>query len=366
MRTAFLAAAFVALTPVAFAAPAEPLSLDEALALADRRNPEIVALREELEGLRTRAAEAKSPSRADKAAPAPGSADDLEERLRGARIAVAEARVEHHRVVLAAEVRSAFARCSAGRALLKISEESGVAADDALRLAEERRSQGREPPAAVEHARLVLARARQEHASIEQRLARAVVDLLELLGAPVTETLRMRGALPERSIPVEPFDSLVARALLERADLRAARAEYDAALDAQSLSARRRPGVKSGATGSRASPDVPREGETAEARIARADRALRSLENAIRVDVAAAETRVRNANVAVAASVNVPLALIADERKSFLDAYRDGSMGLSQLLAALRDAYEVRRHEVLALEELANADGDLRRAVGAR
>lgn len=94
---------------------------------------------------------------------------------------MAEARLEHRRVLLAAEVRSAFARCSAARALLKLSEGSGVASDGALRLAEDGRTQGREPAAAVEQARLALARARQEHALLERRLARAAGDLLVLL-----------------------------------------------------------------------------------------------------------------------------------------------------------------------------------------
>ena len=86
----------------------------------------------------------------------------------------------------------------------------------------------------------------------------------------------------------------------------------------------------------------------------------------IRIDVAAAETWVRNANVSVGASVNVGLAPLDEERKALLDAYRDGSMGLPQVLAALRDAHEVRREEVVALEELATAEGDLRRALGTR
>lgn len=175
----------------------------------------------------------------------------------------------------------------------------------------------------------------------------------------------IKESLSERSVPVEQFDSLLSRALRERADLRAARREYDAALDAQGLSARRRSRAKSEASGSRAGSAIPEEGETAEARITHAFRAQQSLENAITVDVAAAETRVRNANVSVAAWVNVGLAPLDEERKALLDAYRDGSMGLSQVLAALRDAYEVRRQEVLALEELAAAEGDLRRALGA-
>lgn len=268
-------------------------------------------------------------------------------------------------MLLAAEVRGAFARCSAARALLKLSEGSGIAADSALRLAEERSAQGREPTASVEHARLALARVRQEHALHERKLARSASDLLVLMGAPVTEMLPIRGSLPGRSLPVEHFDALLERALRERADLRAARREYDAALDEQSLAARRRSRANSKADRSRA-PPAQQEGDTAEARIARTFRSMEMLEDVVRVDVAAAETRVRNANVSVAASVNVGLSPLEEERKALLGAYREGSMALSQVLAALRDAYEVRREEVIALEELAMADGDLRRALGAR
>lgn len=238
MRMASIAAALLCATDVASAAATESLSLEEAVALADRRNPEIVALRQELEELRTRTSDPTPAPGAGKGSAKPGSTADLEARLRRAVLAAAEARFEHRRVLVAAAVRSAFARCSAGRALRKLSEDSGVAANEMLRLAEERRSQGRESAAAIEHARLALARARQENAAIEQALSRAVVELLVLLGAPVTESLVIKGALPVRSVTMEPFDSLVTRALRDRADLRATRIDYEAALDAQSLAAK--------------------------------------------------------------------------------------------------------------------------------
>ena len=366
MRKTIFIVTFASLTPVAAtAAPMEALSADEAVAYADRRNPDIGALRAEVEALRTRVAEDKGASRGEGAVAAAGSAEDLEERLRASVLSVAEARLEHRRVLLAADVRSAFARCSAARALLKLSEGSGIASDSALRLAEERRAQGREPAAAVEHARLGLARARQEQALLEWKLARAASELLVLLGAPVTEAIPIKGSLPERSVPVGDFESLLARALAERADLRAASKEYDAALDAQSLGAKRRSRSKSEAGDSRSLPAILEEDGTAEVRITRAFRAMQSLKSGIAIDVAAAETRVRNANVSVAASANVGLTSVDEQRKALLDAYRDGSMGLSQVLAALRDAWEVRRQEVLALEELATAEADLRRALGA-
>lgn len=356
-------AALVISTQAAPAAPSVPLSLEELVALADRRNAEIVALRRELDELR--AADSKAPRGADRAPATPGSVEDLEIRMRNSLLSAAEARFEHRRVLLAAKVRSAFARYSAGRALRKLSEDSALAAAETLRLAEERRAQGRESSASVEHARLALARSRQESAAIEQRLSQSLIELFVLVNTPTNGSLVLKGALPQRSIVVEHSDALVARALRDRADLRAARSDYETALDAQSLAAKNAPRPNAPPR-SRGVPSSPEQGESPEALITSADVAVQSLQEAIRFDVALAEGRVRNANAAVAASVNIDLALVAEDRKLFLDAYRDGTMPLSQVLSALRDAYDVRRQEVLALEELADADADLRRAVGDR
>lgn len=359
----FVAALFIS-AQAAPAAPSEPLSLEELAALADRRNAEIVALRRELDELR--AADSKAPRRADRPPATPGSVEDLELRIRNSLLSAAEARFEHRRVLLAAKVRSAFARYSAGRALRKLSDDSALAAADTLRLAEQRRAEGRESSASVEHARLALARSRQESAAIEQRLSQSLIELFVLVNTPANGSLVLKGALPQRSIVVEPSDALVARALRDRADLRAARSDYETALDAQSLAAKDVPRPSAAAPRSRGSGSSRDQRESPEAVIASADASVRSLQDAIRFDVALAEARVRNANAAVAASVNIDLALVAEDRKLFLDAYRDGAMPLSQVLMALRDAYEVRRQEVLALEELADADADLRRAVGGR
>lgn len=357
-------AALVISAQAAPAAPSEPLSLEELVALADRRNAEMVALRRELDELR--AADLKAPRGADRTPATPGSVEDLELRIRNGLLSAADARLEHRRVVLAAKVRSAFARYSAGRALRKLSEDSALAATETLRLAEQRRAQGRESSASVEHARLALARSRQESAAIEQRLSQSLLELFVLVNTPANGSLVLKGALPQRSIVVEPSDSLVAHALRDRADLRAARSDYETALDAQSLAARNAPRPNTPAPRSRGFASSPDQGESPEAVITSADVAVRSLQDAIRFDVALSEARVRNANAAVAASVNIDLALVAEDRKLFLDAYRDGTMPLSQVLSALRDAYEVRRQEVLALEDLADADADLRRAVGDR
>lgn len=342
------------------------LTLDEALALADRRNAQIDARRRELEDLRGSLTAGMENSATQPATdPAGGATSTLPitERRREALQASAQAKLDHERVEIAAKVRVAFARVVAGHELVNLAR-SLVEAREAIAHTAERSQHTKASLAAIQElARQGVARARLELLGAERRAARAVGDLLLVLGATADEFGGTTGTLPTGPMAVPELEASVSAALAKRPELAAARREYEAALDSQDLlSAARRHKEPNRAL----APEDVRATTDAVARVRQAHETVVKLERAVPVEVAAAGTRVVLANRALVVFGESGLASFEDARALFTAAFQEGALPAVQLSAALEEAYELQRQAFMAREELAIAAADFKRALGER
>lgn len=356
-RPACLVAAILAVTSPAQAATAS-LTLDQAQALARKQNPEYLAFRAEVDALRGSLAQPPS-------LPSGLSSPDLERatvvgrRVRAAKNAAADGRLAQRGFQLDADVRAAFARCLAGREFARIAEQARGTAEEA---AKEAKDSSAAAALEGELARVLEVRFRQEVAAAQQRLASSVGEFLRLLGASAKETLTITGSLAGLQRSMELGDHLVDRALDDRMDLQAARKELEAALDVQAIEGASATASKGrqdeGRTASRLSP--------VDLQAARSDRALRDLEREIWIEVSVAMTRVHHARNTVSAYASGGLQPFASQMELLSQAHRSGTLRAGELSSALRDIFEAAKQHIIALEELAVAEANLVRALGAK
>lgn len=347
---AFVAAIVVSTVLVSSvrAAPAKPaMSLEQALTVADRLNPDLAASRAELDLVKRRIGPA-APGQAEAAGAKPPT-----DRVRNAAIGAAEARLERLRMEVAAEVRAAFASAIVAREIRRQAEETRVFLESAL--TELERGKKRAAPAALEVARVAVIRARQEVTSAETHFSRASSRMLLLLGAGEGDTLRIAGELADEIAIPGRADVLAKEALAARPDVRAARLEREVADGA----------VRVGELRRAETPAAPADLD-AELRLARAERTVRELEASVQLQVASALNRARDANAAVSAYLSLSLVPPATARAQLIEAYRSGAMSFVEIAFAARESFEAARQHFASLEALAEADANLRLALGER
>ncbi len=390
----------------ATAAGAEPLTSERAVELALERNPELAAVAADARAAGARLSGAElllhsNPELSAGAGPRRNGAarsTDLEVSLsqrvevfgqRGARIDVAQAerdaaekRLAARRVAVAAEVRSAFARVLAADRLVALAREEIAVAREAVRAVERRLELGGTSQLEVNAARVEAGRAARAVAVATRRVSAARAELRTLLGSDAGTPFEVAGELPRPSgVGALDADALGKRALEARADLVAARRELDAAEAEQRVAAREALPVPAiGARYSREEGadivlgtltfDVPLFNRNpagrgvASARVARAQAELAAAERRIRADVLVAIARLETARDAAQAFEGEALASAEANVSLATRAYEAGKIGLAELLLIRRSAVEARRDHLEALEELAEAEAELARAVG--
>lgn len=146
-----------------------------------------------------------------------------------ARVAAAQARLAQTRVGVLAGARRAFLLAQAARDRLRIVLEAEAVADELRSFASERLRLGAGTQLESNVAAAAAGRARAERLAAERRLRLARAELATAVAAPRGELPDAAGAFPSLSPPIETADVFVARALTERADLRAVRQESLAA-----------------------------------------------------------------------------------------------------------------------------------------
>lgn len=299
-----------------------------------------------------------------------------------AQLSVSDARLEALRVELAAEVRGAFARTLAAEQQLRLAEEGRTLADQSLKAAEERQVAGAASRIEVNTARVELGRAAREVALATQRRTVALAEFRLLLGLEPPDELVLQGGLRPGFIPSAPsVEALVEHALAQRADVRAARSELEAARAEARLAAREAlPSPRLGASygleeGAQIiqgtlSVELPllnrnqaARGVSA-ARVVQAEASLGATERLVRSEVGLALERYRAARAAAEVFSEDVLAALQQNLELVNEAYRAGKVDFLQLLLIRRDALDARRGYIETLEELANADAQLKRAVG--
>ncbi len=311
---------------------------------------------------------------------------------RGARIdaaealvASAEATLQSRRVVVASDVREAFARRLAASQRLRIADEALALAEEALRAAEARQRSGAASKIEVNAARSSLGRAVRERALAVQRDAAAVGTFVVLVGLDPGAPVTLEGDLS--TAPGEPpaLPSLVERALVQRPDVRSARHEVEAARAERRLAGREtlptpRLGVtyvEEGDVGGKAritqgvlAFDLPLFNRNqggrgvAAARLVQAERALDALTRAVHTEVGVAATRLSAASTAAQAYAGGLLTGLEENMELVTEAYRAGKVGFFELLVIRRETLDARIGYIDALEELQAARAQLARATG--
>lgn len=384
---------------------ARPLSPDESVALALERSPRLLSARAEAAAARARLQGAflllqANPELQGAVGPRwrdTGNSIDIgvgvSQRLevfgqRGARKAAAEAqltasdaRLEALRVELAAEVRGAFARALAAEQEVRLADEGRTLAEQSLRAAEDRHAAGAASRIEVNTARVELGRAAREVALAARRRIVALAALRLLLGLEPSDELALQEGSRPGALAPPSIDALVERALARRADVKAARSEVEAARAEAKLATREAlPSPRLGASYSREEGaniiqgtlgiELPffnrnqaARGVTA-ARVAQAEASLGATERLVRSEIVLALERYRAASAAADVFNEEVLAALQQNLELVNEAYRAGKVDFLQLLLIRRDALDARRDYIQTLEELANADAQLKRAVG--
>lgn len=311
---------------------------------------------------------------------------------RGARIdtaqallASAEATLESRRVQVAGEVREAFARRLAAAQRLQLADQALALAEEALRAAEARQRSGAASKIEVNAARSSLGLAVREKALAVQRDAAAMGAFVVLVGLDPGVQVTLAGDLS--GAPGEPpaLTSLVERALAQRADVRAARNEVEAARAERRLAGREAlPSPRLGVTYSEEGDvggnaritqgvvafDLPLFNRNqggrgvAAARVVQSERALDALTRLVHTEVGVAATRVTAATAAAQAYTGGLLTGLEENMELVNEAYRAGKVGFFELLVIRRETLGARIGYIDALEELQTARAQLARALG--
>jgi cobalt-zinc-cadmium efflux system outer membrane protein len=383
----------------------ESLGVERAVTLALERSAEVAALAAEARAARARLEEAQlvlraNPELAVAVGPRtrPGETTaDVEVAIsqevepfgtRGARIDVAhaereaaEAQLAARRVEVAALARQAFARALTSERLEALGGEALALARESVRVAERRQAVGDASQLEVNAARVEVGRALREAQIARRASALAIAELRVVLGMDPSADVHLAEEVPPPLRPAVSIDRLVASALESRGDLRAARHELEAArADRRRASREWLPAPRIGAAYKReegadvvlGSLELPiplfnrNQGArgTAAARVTRAERTLEAAERRARQEIVLALQRADAAREAVRAFEGDILSASQDNLTLTTKAYESGKLRLAELLLVRRSAIETRRGQIEALEELALAEGELRRALG--
>ncbi|MBS1151468.1 MAG: outer rane efflux protein [Myxococcaceae bacterium] len=383
---------------------AEPITLAEATRSALERNPALVAVRAEVAVARAKLDGASlllqtNPeltaaigARVSPRAPSLELDLGLEQRLevfgqRGARkdsaqatLSASEARRDGLQLAVTADVREAFGRALAAEQLLRLSEAGRALCLSSLKAAEERFAAGGATRIEVNTARVEIGRAARELALAQQHQVQSH-GALALLAGLRPEALVLAGTVKPAADRSADEPALVARALAQRPDLRAARAELEAARADQRLAAREwlpspRLGIRYGKeedahlVQGTIGFELPVFNQhqaargVAAGRLLQAEQAVSSLSLQIEVEVAMALSRYRAASVAAEAYAGEVLKAMEENTELVTAAYQAGKVDFLQLLLIQRQTLEARRGHIETLEELNAAEARLLRVVG--
>lgn len=222
---------------------------DELVAYALANNPEIEAVRREVEGAEALVKQAnlranpmlelsgaKNPATPANSLMVKGSLPLELYGRRGARVLVAQREVEVRRQILrdrerllAAEIRSKFGETLALVLKLSFTEETLAVTTQNYRLVSVRVDEGRIAPLERNMEVVELNRIRAMRETSQGRVEIALLELRNLIGMPMEETLRLRGDFDNLLNPLPPQAIATEQALQNRPDLLAARALVDLA-----------------------------------------------------------------------------------------------------------------------------------------
>lgn len=390
----------------AAAAAAEPLTLAEAVRLAEENNPDLRTLAAEVDAARALLRGASlllqaNPSLTASAGPRRSEAGDSRDSgvqlvqdfevagQRGARIGAAEAnvdaaqaRLEARRVELLAEVRERFGAALAATQRLDLATETLATARESLEAAEQRFAAGATALLEVNTARIEFGRLTREKAQAEGRQATARGELALVVGLDPRQPLDEQGELGLTS-SLLTADQAGRLALERRGELRAARRTLDAAKAEARLAERARfPNLRLGASYAREEEsdatvvqgivgiDLPLFNRNsaargvAAARVRQQEIALASTERRIHQEVVVAVARVRAARDAADGYAADVVEAMEQNMELATESHRAGKIDFLQLMVVRRQALDARAEYVDILEELDAASARLDRAVG--
>ncbi|MFP2956639.1 TolC family protein [Myxococcus sp. 1LA] len=291
-------------------------------------------------------------------------------------------RLESLQVELAADVRQAFGRALAAERALRLSEDALKLAEEGLKTAKERLEAGAASRIEMNIATVERGRARQEQVRATRLRGQTLAELKLLLGVDPSEDITLEHEFQTDMTPQPALPVLVERAAQQRQDVKAARAEWDAAraeLRVASRDALPRPSV--GLAYGREENDTILQGTfaidlpvfnrnqagrgTSAAREQQAQQRLAATERFVRAEVELALNRYQAAQAAAALFDTEVLAALQENQDLVTEAYRAGKVDFLQLLIIRREALEARRDYIEALEELNAAHAQLLRVMGA-
>jgi cobalt-zinc-cadmium efflux system outer membrane protein len=379
--------------PGGFGQQDNTITLEQALARARQRAPQILAAQARIDEARGRLAGAsvllqENPTIETAVGPrysASGDTTDFDvvlsqqfelggrraARITGARAAVDRETATSRDVVrrLLRDVSVAFARGLASKERLRLAEASNKIASELLHSMERRYQAGDVPILDVNLARNGSARARAELRSAQAALAAALGDLRILLGMTADEPLAVAGDLRERRR--FDLDSLVAR-VGDRPDLRALAAERsEAQADvrlgrgfrwptvAPTFSFKRDEGDRIVQGGLSLTLPIFNRGQelqaVGEARTRRLEREIEAAKRAVAVEVRTA-LEVYNMQVAAVEELERDALPSLEENETLARrSFEEGEIGLVELLLIRRDAFETRTSYAERLLEAAVA-----------
>jgi outer membrane protein, heavy metal efflux system len=388
--TRFVLVLALCLAPRGTHAQQNAMTLDQALARARQRAPQILAAQDRIDEARGRLRGAsillqENPTFEVSAGPRlsqSGNVTDYDVSLgqsfelggrRASRIAGAQAAVERETATsrdvlrrLLRDVSFGFVRSLAAKERLRLAEASSTIAAELFQSMNRRYQAGDVPILDVNLARNSAARARAEVSSAQAAYASAVGDLRVLLGMSAIESLDLTGDLHDR----RRFDlpPLLAHAG-ERPDLRALEAERrEAQADVRLGDGLRWPTIAPAFSYKRDSGDRVVQGGVSftlpafsrgqelqvvgQARGRRLDRELDATRRSIAVEVSTAYD-VYNHQVAAVEELERDALPSLDENETLARrSFEEGEIGLAELLLVRRDAFETR---TVYLERLLDA-----------
>lgn len=385
---------------------AEDIGIEDAVRIALERNPELASLGAEVSAARARLDGAtllvqrnpevslgagsrrtdgeRSPDLEVEVAQEVEIFGERAARIDAARAALAsaEGRYQARRVELAAETRESFARAVAAERLLTVAREARELAGAVESAAARRLEVGEASQIEVNSARVEVGRAASEVAEALRRREAALAELRLLIAVDPARDLALAGelaplALPERADP----SSILSVAREQRADLRAAREDLQAAAAERRLAGREalpkprlgarfvREGEEDAILGT-LSFDLPLVNRNqagrgvAGARFVQAQRALEAAERRVSQEVRLALARLEAARDAARAFEGEVVRAMEENLRLVATAYQAGKIGLFELLVLRRDALDARRGRIRAQEDLVSAEAQLLRALG--
>ncbi|MFP2956489.1 TolC family protein [Myxococcus sp. 1LA] len=298
-----------------------------------------------------------------------------------ATLSASESRLALSQVELAAEVRQAFGRALAAEQELQLANDSLTLAEQGRDAAEQRLQAGAASRIEVNTARVALGQTQRARVRAVQRRTQALGELRLLLGIEPTEDIAPEGTLRAEAAAPPILSVLLEQAAAQRADLKAATAELEAAQAEVRLASRGAlPRPRLGVSYSQEEDaqivqgtlgiDLPlfNRNQAARgistARAVQAERALAATERFVRSEVVLALERYRTALSAAEVFGGDVMAAVQENLKLVNEAYRAGKVDFLELLIIRREALDTSRSYIEALEELNAAEAQLKKVVG--